>query len=189
MRVWTLPLLGLLVLLQALPAPAATLKLATWDLGWLTVRPAGDPALPDNVHPKSPEDLALLAGYAARLDADVVALQGVDDEAVAQAVFPPASYALILAQDAVLQHTGFAVRRGLAVIRHPELAALDPYPGARLHLRAGSDITLQVGARRLRLLSVHLKSGCRDGPLGDAEHPSDRPACVTLLRQAAVLHD
>jgi hypothetical protein len=37
----------------------------------------------------------------------------------------------------------------------------------------------------LRLLSVHLKSGCRDGRLDDPA----RPACATLLEQASVLRD
>lgn len=185
MRGWVL-----LFALYALPAGAAELKLATWDLGWLTLRPAGEAGLPDNVHPKSATDLALLAGYAARLDADIVALQGVDDAAVAEAVFPPARYTLILAGDAVLQHTGFAIRQSLAANRNPDLLALDPYPAARLHLRAGSDVTLQLGGQTLRLLSVHLKSGCRDGALEAATAPGDtgaRSACATLLRQAQVL--
>ena len=33
-------------LLLAVPAAAAELKVATWNLEWLTLRPAGDPALP-----------------------------------------------------------------------------------------------------------------------------------------------
>ncbi len=176
----------LLLLLVALPAQAAELKLATWNLGWLTQRPAGDPALPDNVRRKSEADLALLAGYAARLDADVVALQGVDDEAVARLVFPASRYTLMLAGDAVTQHTGFAVRLGLAATRNPDLDQLDPYPGAKFHLRAGTDITLSIGPRRLRLLSVHLKSGCRDMRLDGPAKP-DRPACAALMRQADVL--
>jgi hypothetical protein len=183
------PIFLILCGLLALPAPApaaaaADLKLATWDLGWLTSRATGDPALPSNVRGKTAEDLARLEGYAARLGADVVALQGVDDEATARLVFAPDRYALVIADDAVLQHTGFAIRRGLAFQRNPELTALDLYPGARLHLRAGADVTVTIGAVSLRLLSVHLKSGCRDAPF---DTTIDRPACVTLQRQAAVL--
>ena len=180
-----------LLLIASLIGPGrlagAELKLAVWDLGWLTLRPDGDPLLPDNVRAKSAADLAKLAGYAARLDADVVAFQGVDDAAAARAVFSAARYEVILAGDAVLQHTGFAVRHGLAVARHDDLTALDPYPDARLHLRAGSDITVGRPPHTLRLLSVHLKSGCRDAPLSEPDQPSDRAACATLLRQAAVL--
>ena len=181
-------LLAVLLSLPAAPAWARELKLATWNFGWLTQRAAGDPALPDNVRGKSAEDLALLAGYAARLDADVVALQGIDDEAAARAVFPASRYRLILAADPVLQHTGFAVRVGLDVTRNPDLDALDLYSGAKFHLRAGTDITLAIGDHRVRLLSVHLKSGCRDMRLDGPSQP-DRPACAALLRQADVLRE
>ena len=70
--------LVLLLLLLAAPARAAELKLATWNLEWLTLRPAGDPALPDNVRPKSADAHAALQRYARQLDADVVAFQEVD---------------------------------------------------------------------------------------------------------------
>ena len=175
-----------LLCLSFLPAQAAELKLATWNLGWLTQRPTGDPALPDNVHGKTPADLGLLAEYAAKLDADVVALQGVDDEATARAVFPAGKYTLLLAEDGVTQHTGFAVRNGLVATRNLDLAALDLYPGAKYHLRAGTDLTLTAGAHSVRLLSVHLKGGCRDAKI-DPQAKGDRPACATLLRQAAIL--
>src|SRR5258708_30084536 len=52
-------ILGFLLLL-ALPAQAADLKVATWNLEWLTLRRQGDGALPDNVVPKRAEDMDLL---------------------------------------------------------------------------------------------------------------------------------
>ena len=125
---------------QPLTCQGRELKLATWDLGWLTLRAAGKPALPENVRPKAPEDVARLAEYARRLDADIVAFQGVDDEDAARAVFPKSAYALVLAAGPVRQHTGFAVRRGLDILPHADVASLDPYPGARLPLRRGADI-------------------------------------------------
>ena len=167
-----------ITLLLATSLRAAELKLVTWDFGWLTARPAGDPALPDNVKPKRSEDVFRLARYAAALRADVVALQGVDGPDVAARVFPPADYVMVLAEQGLLQRTGFAVRRGVRIERHPDLATLNTYRGA-FQLRVGTDVT--VGG--VRLLSVHLKSGCRDGPL-DAP---DRPACRTLARQGAAL--
>ena len=145
-------------------------------MGWLTADPAG---LPADVQPKTPAQIARLAREAAALDADVVALQGIDPAAAA-AVFPPDRYVLEVAGDDVRQHTGFAIRRGLAARRKPDLDALDVYPEARLHLRAGTEVA--VGA--LDLLSVHLKSGCRDGALD-----TDRPACATLGQQLDALHD
>ena len=61
-------LILLLTLLLPLPGAAATLKLTTWNLEWLTARPQGDPALPRDVRPKDPESIAILHRYAAFLD-------------------------------------------------------------------------------------------------------------------------
>jgi hypothetical protein len=77
-------LLGLVV---AAPVFAADLKLATWNLEWLTDRGAGDTRLPSDAHPKRPEDFDVLSRYAAELDADVIAIQEVDGSAVAARVF------------------------------------------------------------------------------------------------------
>jgi endonuclease/exonuclease/phosphatase family metal-dependent hydrolase len=164
-------------------APAAELKIATWNLDWLTARPAGDPALPPDVVPKRPEDIALLAGYAARLSADVVALEEVDGPAIAARLFPPDRYALHFTGDRVVQRVGFAIRRDLAFNANPDLVALDPYPDAPHPLRSGADVTLRFGAGLLRLLAIHLKSGCRDEPL-TASH---RTACETLRQQLPAL--
>ena len=48
------------------PAWAADLKVATWNLEWLTSRSAGDPTLPADVMPKTADDRAVLRGYRRR---------------------------------------------------------------------------------------------------------------------------
>ncbi len=171
------------LLLAAAPASARVLKIATWNLEWLTLRAAGDPALPENVVPKRAEDRALLRRYAAALDADVVAFEEVDGPDVAAQIFPPDRYALFFSHDDVIQRVGFAVRRGIAVQQNPDLVALDIYPSARFHLRSGVDITLDVAAARIRLLGLHLKSGCHYGALGG----NAGRVCDTLRRQIAPL--
>jgi endonuclease/exonuclease/phosphatase family metal-dependent hydrolase len=175
-------LLAALLLLLAVPAGAAELKLATWNLEWLTLRPQGDPALPANVVPKRAEDRALLRRYALFLDADVVAFQEVDGPQAAASVFPPDRYALYLTRDEVVQRVGFAVRRGIEVHQNPDLVALDVDPGAHFRLRSGADITIEVGGIKLRLLNVHLKSGCHDQRLSNTGR-----TCDTLRRQIAPL--
>lgn len=174
------PALLLLLLLLAFPAASAELKLATWNLEWLTLRPAGDPVLPADVRPKQADDLAHLRAYAALLAADVVALQEVDGTAAAETVFPPERYTLHMTADHVVQRVGFAVRRGLDFTANPDLTALEP-PGSRL--RSGADITLAWPGGRLRLLAVHLKQGCRQERLSD----STRAACPLLRMQLAAL--
>ena len=175
-------LLCVLALLLSGSASAAELKVATWNLEWLTLRPAGDPALPDNVRPKGAESTALLRRYALALDADVVAIQEVDGPEAAALVFPPDRYAVFMTNDAVVQRVGFAVRRGITVQRNPDLTALDIYPNALRRLRSGADITLDLPGGRLRLLAVHLKTGCH----GERFSNPGRN-CETLRRQVAPL--
>jgi endonuclease/exonuclease/phosphatase family metal-dependent hydrolase len=175
-------LLCTLLLLLASPTMAAELKLASWNIAWLTLRPAGDPDLPRDVRPREEADLAALAGYARRLDADIVALQEVDGPKAAARIFDPAAYAFFFAHERDIQRTGFAVRRGLRVVQNPDLAALDLYPNARHSLRRGTDITVEAAGQALRLLSVHLDAGCRDAPLASADRD-----CESLDRQARIL--
>jgi len=148
----------LLCLLVPVPASAAELKFATWNLEWLTARKAGDRALPPDVHPRRPEDFYRLRQYALKLDADVVALQEVDGRSVAQRVFPPDRYSLHLTHDRRVQRVGIAVRRGLSYEVNPDVAGIEVDP--ELRLRSGADITLHLPQGVLRILAVHLKTGC-----------------------------
>lgn len=172
-----------LCLVLALPglAGAASLKLSTWNLEWLTARPQGDPALPRDVRPKDPEALARLRGYARLLDADVVAFQEVDGPRIAAEVFEPSRYTLVFTHDQVVQRAGFAVRRGLRFTRNPDLVGLALGPHS--FLRSGADITLDLPDAKLRLLSVHLKTGCREDRLAQ----SSRRQCAELRMQLPVL--
>jgi endonuclease/exonuclease/phosphatase family metal-dependent hydrolase len=176
-------LLLLLALLLPLPATAAVLKVTTWNMEWFTLRPAGDPALPASVKPKRPEDIARLRAYADILDADVVAMEEVDGPTAAAKVFTPDRYVLHFTSDKVVQRVGLAIRRGIAFTANPDVTALDPYPpDAPEQLRSGADVTLHLGGTDLRILAVHLKSGCWEVPL--EEH---RPACTALREQLPVL--
>lgn len=171
-------LLIVLLLLAALPALAADLKITTWNLEWLTDRRAGDPGLPRDLRPKSPEDIARLRAYAERLDADVIAVQEVDGASVLTRVFPPDRYALHLTRDDVVQRVGFAVRRGITFTANADLVGLSlPREGGRL--RSGADITLRQPGGLLRLLNVHLKTGCQR----DSLTRSNRPQCASLRAQ------
>jgi endonuclease/exonuclease/phosphatase family metal-dependent hydrolase len=175
-------LMILLILLAPGAARAAELKISTWNLEWLTDRPAGDPGLPADVEPKRAADIALLARYGAALAADVVAFQEVDGPAMAAKIFPPDRYAIHITDDPVTQRVGFAIRRGIRFTANPDLAALDLDPQAHFRLRSGADVTLMLPGGFLRLLAVHLKSGCREDRLGSA-----RPACLALRRQVPPL--
>jgi endonuclease/exonuclease/phosphatase family metal-dependent hydrolase len=189
-------------LLLAWIAPGAhaadsTLKIATWNLEWLIspvafqklkagCAPEGTPVrgdvrrLPCDVagrFERSSRDFAALARYARVLDADVVALQEVDGPEAARLVFQDHDFCFTTRRH--VQNTGFAVRRGIAFRCGPDLQSLS-LGGS---LRRGAELTLFPGERReMRLLSVHLKSGCTSKPLSAHEK-----ACGDLARQAPLL--
>ena len=183
-----------------LPGGAQRLRLATWNMEWLmpaAVRDAllarcvdGQPpsavrALPCPKEPYPPvprhdaADLALMAAYAARAGADVVAVQEVDGPEAAALVFPGFIPACFIDR-AHPQKTGFVIRSGIPFRCNGDVSALDDDGAAR----AGADITLWPGTpHAVRLLSVHLKSGCFDRPLSDLENP----VCARLQMQVPVL--
>lgn len=191
----------LLPLLMHLPAVAhcapRELKLATWNLEWFmrpeTLRalsPACTPpdaprdgarrAIPcDIVHEmaRSGEDIAAMRAYARNLDADVVSLQEVDGSDAARLLFP--DYEFCFSGRIAVQNNGFAIRRGLAFTCGHDLTGLS----LNDDVRRGVELRLFPGTpRELRLLSVHLKSGCARDSLTAA-----KPSCQELSRQVPAL--
>jgi endonuclease/exonuclease/phosphatase family metal-dependent hydrolase len=167
-----------LCLLLSPPAVAEELKIATWNLDWLTNRPGSERFLPPDVIPRQDADFARLATYVRQLDADVVAIEEVDGPRSAAPLFPSELYSVHMTNDRVMQRVGIAVRRGIHYDINPDLTAL-----AEAHLRSGADITLHIGTHDLRVLAVHLKKGCRNVPLSRAESQ----ACVELRDQIGPL--
>jgi endonuclease/exonuclease/phosphatase family metal-dependent hydrolase len=96
------------------------------------------------------------------------------------AILDPRDYNFFFPDERDIQRTGFAVRRTLRAIRNADLEGLDPIPNERFSLRRGTDITVEVEGRMLRLLSVHLKAGCREAADRGRE-------CDTLMGQSTVL--
>ncbi len=149
----------------AAPGPQR-LRLATWNLEWLNA------AEGRGVVPRMDSDFARLAAMAGTLGADVIAVQEVEGVEAAARVFDPAVYAFHFTQQGGVQRVGFAYRKELRVQPMPDYTALDV--GG---LRAGADLRVEWAGGSLRLLSVHLKSGCFDGALGRSD------ACSKLARQ------
>ncbi len=171
-----------LLLLRPAFGDAAELKFATWNLEWLTDRHAGDPALPPDVTPKQPDDIANLRRYALDLNADVIGIQEVDGATAAAQVFPADAYSIHMTHDRVVQRVGVVVRRGIHYQVNPDVTALQIGDTA---LRSGVDITLQLTPLPLRVLSIHLKTGCFDRRL----NPPAGRACADLQQQITSLVD
>lgn len=201
------PLAGLLLGLSAAgcaraatgePPAVATLTLATWNMEWLMepqvfdelaadCLPRGrratgrDRAIPCDLVPRArwdDADLERLRAFAAGIPADVVALQEVDGAGPAARVFTDHEFCFTARRH--VQNVGFAIRKGVPYRCNADYRAL----GMRGdNVRWGADLTLYPGTRHaLRLLAVHLKSGCNRDPLTRREG-----ACRTLQRQVPVL--
>ena len=166
---------------------AKPLKLASWNLEFLAEKNGV------GCQPRGPADYAAMRRMAEGLDADVIAFQEAENEAAAARVFDPSRFIIVMeeragapsgtcggehkAQTVIRQAVGFAIRKGVAFDRNPDVTALmlgNP------QLRSGVDILLRPRSQpAIRLLSVHLKSGCFAG--------SEAKACPVLLQQIPAL--
>ena len=168
------------------PARPAWIRIASWNLNLLHWRTGG--ALWRGAVARSEDDYRVLARYARDLAADVIAFQEVNGPRAAARVFPARDYDLHFSgrHDSRYDdiYVGFAVRRGRfdRVVRRDE-PALGLGPGSRYELRWGVDLAVRSGGRNLRLLNVHLKSGCFAKSLDD---PRSRH-CRKLARQLGPL--
>ena len=174
--------------LAPLAGYAGELRVAAWNLEHL------DDSDGDGCVGRNSADYAALTRRIQELDADVVAFQEVENAAAAHRVFPASDWHIELSRrpsmgrsracwgkpEARLGHlaTGFAVGNGIAYRRNADLRALGA-DGA--FQRWGTDITLTVDGRQLRLLSVHLRSGCW-GERQDRD-AKRRKTCATLRGQ------
>jgi exonuclease III len=166
--------------------PGGGYKIATWNIGWLTERAVEINAdfrsrgERGDVFQRQPADFERLKRYVERLNPDIIALQEIDTVEAAQRIFDPALYDIVLTDETDFQRPGFAIRKGISFTQNPDLAELDVTAGEPRSLRRGKDVTVRIGDRSVRLLAVHLKSGCQ--PVG-----STSDACDLLEEQIPVL--
>ena len=161
-------ILAFLILVLASPAGlAGELRIAAWNLEHL------DDTDGEGCLGRTGAHYAAIAHQIEALNADIVAVQEVENEAAARRVFPASHWDVAMSSrppienprrcwdrpEARLGHlaTGFAIRRGIAWHRNEDLRALGI---GNAFQRWGTDITVTEGDQELRLLSVHLKSGC-----------------------------
>lgn len=172
------------------PEPSAnsarSLRIATWNLEHLAERDG------EGCRPRSEADYAELRRHAGAIGADVIAFQEVESEAAAKRVFTPDAWNVVIegrrgtpqgdcrdvpGQALRAQLVGFAIRKGVDFKRNADVRELGLGNDG---LRWGVDVTI-AAPTPLRLLSVHLKSGCNSG-----RAPTDRD-CDVLFAQLPVL--
>ncbi len=179
-------------------AAAEPVTIATWNLEWMMapatfdalaarclghgLRAGGsDRAIPCDIVPQArwnDEDLARLRAFAATLPIDVIALQETDGPDAAKQVLP--DHAFCFTKRLHVQNVGFAIRPGVPFRCNPDYRALG-LPDNQV--RWGADLTIYPGGpREVRLLAVHLKSGCNRDPL-----TFPREDCRMLQRQVPIL--
>lgn len=168
-------------------AQSRAIRVATWNMEHLAE------ANGVGCRPRTDADYARMRSDAAALNADVIAFQEVETKAAAERVFDPALYDVVISGRPMTgrggacngksslsirqQDVGFAIRKDINWIRNPDVQGLGL---GNPDLRWGVDITVR-GSKPLRLLAVHLKSGCNIGrDANDAD-------CPVLFNQEPVL--
>ena len=193
-RVLPLWAASLILALLSASACANELRIAAWNLEFLK-----DTDL-EGCIPREEADYAAIARQVEALDADIVAFQEVENEAAARRVFSPSRWYVEVSTrpmavsnrtcrerpEALLGRlaTGFAIRREIAYRREADLSALG---GGNPFDRWGTDVAVTEGGRALRLLSIHLRSGCWG--VEQDEDSGRASTCSVLHDQLRVLED
>lgn len=167
----------LLAIILALPASAEIIRVATWNIE--NLREASG----EGKNPRYEQDYRRLGKYAKLLDADIVALQEIENEAALRRVFDPKLYKFFVStrEAKSRKHTAFAVRRKIPVRRHQDLYL---NPEKKDTLRHGVNIEIIVNGRSIRFLSVHLKALCSEHIL-----MQEGEACKELASQVSILEE
>ncbi|MYG80721.1 MAG: endonuclease/exonuclease/phosphatase [Gemmatimonadetes bacterium] len=168
--------------------PAAELRIAAWNLEHL------DDTDGAGCVGRTGADYAVLQRRIAALGADIVAFQEVENAAAAYRVFPESDWHVEISGRPPMRNspdcwdrpgvrlghlaTGFAIRHGIAWRRNADLKSLG---GADPFQRWGTDIPVTAGGVDVRLLSVHLVTGCW-GAEQDRE-PRREETCAVLRGQ------
>ena len=167
----------------SLASTRSPLRIASWNMEFLAEKNGA------GCHSRQEVDYAQMKAIVDGLNADVIAFEEVENPAAAARVFDPSRYTIVMedrpgksgdpcgsdapGQTFIRQAVGFAIRSDLVFTRAPDVTALEI---GNPNLRSGVDITVRPrGGEPLRLLAIHLKSGCFEGTTGQA--------CPQLLKQ------
>ncbi len=143
---------------------AQELKLATWNLEWLSS--SASAKFPSSK--RTNQDFNMLASYFKQIDPDILAFQEVNDvQAIRRVV--GSKYRIYLSDRStsrylvnqfrdINQYTGFAIRRTINVVNKPDIR-LEKSKSSRLRF-ATYLVIKPLHKKPIHLLSVHLKAGC-----------------------------
>ncbi|MBI1383974.1 MAG: hypothetical protein GC150_03570 [Rhizobiales bacterium] len=196
-----------LALAMTMPLPGSRaedrprLRIASWHLGGLAL------SMPDGTGgrmARPQEDFERLAQVAGKLDADVVALQGVSNLQALRRLFPARTHHVVFSRQAItdvrssggaesaigaddLGYTAIAVRRSelIRAMRQQHLPEFVDQGAVRAGLRPRAATALEVrfAGETVWVLSADLLEGCEPTVSPTA------PACTALLRQSELIAD
>ncbi len=123
-----------------------------------------------------------LAARAAELGSDIYAFQEVSDADAVRRILPAGAYDVFVPDLVHPQNVAFAVKRGLGVsatdLRTVEDLVVCDLDNPRHCTRPGLELSVTHNGRPLRLLNVHLKSGCRRDPVNLPRGLSEQQYCA-----------
>ena len=152
---------------------ADSLRMASWNIYWLSHHG-------NNV--RTSEDYNRLRAIADELDADIVALQEVD-EGLIENVFDSGKYNIEISKRVhAKQQTALVIRKGFSYERKPDYKELDV--GS---VRYGTVAEVSVGSVKVEVMSVHMKSGCFGNEENSSTAPKIQKACAKLQEQVPIL--
>ena len=166
------------------PHPSGRLRIATWNLENLHAQDGQSTYLtPQPSVTCTATDHDRIRCYVRLFDPDILAVQEVDGEAALNRVVDTEVYDVHVDDRPKgslngQQNTGFAFKRGLTVVRRPDVTALDVQGDGRLRYGARIDVTHK--GRTIQLMSVHLKSRCFDNRTTSANCPCSWRRCPCL---------
>lgn len=171
MKIVKLITIATLVTLITMPAFGRQITIASWKIDNLR-REVGLRG------GRQSDDIERLARYAAQLDADIIAFQGVECQTAAKHIFPSDLYNFYFPVTDHYEQAGFAVRDGISVNQTSSFSGL----AAGGRSSRGTDITVTVDGQKIRMLSVDLHDGCRDDDID-----SEFVYCKILKYQLGIL--
>jgi len=167
-----------------------SIRIATWNIEHFGLPREG-------CVPRTDDQIAAIRDYVRTLNVDVVSFQEVASQSAAEAIFPPGEWHIFASRRVYDQpqpqcrqdhtrtmghmRTGFAVRVDLDVEAHSELAALGDTAFGPNEEPHGVDVAVRLETGSVRILSVHLTSGC------SREAADAKPSCIALFSQAPAL--
>ncbi len=182
-----LSIIGISTIIQAQNSPNE-LRIIAWNIEHLAEN-NGEGCLD-----RTESDYQELRDFAATMNADIVALQEVENEAAVARVFPTDEWEIVLSErpnsdpyicrgsgrTSTQQKVAYAIKKGVS---YENLGSFEELGLGNPGLRHGLVIKLMDTPEPVELLNVHMKSGCFVNDYA----ASDRDACETFEEQAPIL--